>query len=64
MANDYKGSRVDAGVADYLRRVWFADSTALLEHMMMQQEQQQKQQQKPDDDVSSSKQQDAEKQAA
>jgi len=38
MVNDYKGSRVDATVADYLRRVWFADSSAALDRLMQEQQ--------------------------
>ena len=40
MANDYKGARVDPGVAAYLRHVWFANSNAALATMMEQQQQQ------------------------
>jgi hypothetical protein len=34
MVNDYKGAAVNAGVMQYLRRVWFADSNAALEKLM------------------------------
>jgi hypothetical protein len=34
MVNSYKGTRVDAGVADHLRREWFADSSAALDKLM------------------------------
>lgn len=37
MVNDYKGARVDAGVAAYLRSVWFADSNTALEQLMAEQ---------------------------
>lgn len=37
MVNDYKGARVDPGVAAYLRSVWFADSNAALQALLGEQ---------------------------
>lgn len=38
MVNDYQGSRVDPGVAEYLRDVWFADSSAAIDRLMQEQQ--------------------------